>query len=146
MAIEDWNFAPVTGFERSFDRMRREMDDMFQRFGNTGAARGTFPATNIYDTGDEIFVAVEAPGVKRDQIKVELRERVLTLTGARHEEDVQGSTLLRDERPVGEFIRAFSIPAQIQSDKIKAQFKDGILTIQLPKSEESKPKNIAIEA
>lgn len=146
MAIEDWTFTPITGFERSFERMRREMDDMFHRYGMATGGRGAFPASNVYDTGDEILVAVEAPGVKKDQLKIELRERVLTLTGVRQEEEPQGGTLLRDERPVGDFLRAFSIPAQVQSDRIQAQFKDGILTIHLPKTEESKPKSIAIEA
>lgn len=142
MAFEDWTFGPLGGLER----MRREMDDVFERFGLGLGAGGSFPAVNLYDAGDDILVAVEAPGVKKEDIGVELREQILTVTGSRPDPRPEGSALLRRERPHGEFMRVLSLPVPVQSDRIEARFKDGILSVRMPKSEAAKPRSIAIQA
>lgn len=140
MALEDWTFTPLTGFER----MRRELDDVFERFGP--GMGGTFPAVNLYDTGEDIVLAVEAPGVKKEDLGVELREQVLTLTGSRQPSGTEGAALLRGESPYGDFTRIVRIPVQVQSERIEAKFKDGILSVRMPKSEAAKPRSIAIQA
>lgn len=142
MALEDWTSGPLTGF----DLLRREMDDVFERFGLGLGVGSSFPAVNLYDSGDDILAAVEAPGVKKEDIGVELREQVLTVTGSRPASRSEGATLLRRERPHGDFMRAVTLPVPVQSDKIEARFKDGILSVKMPKSEAAKPRAIAIQA
>jgi HSP20 family protein len=144
MALSDWTFTPGTGFEREFDRLRRQMDDVFGRI-SLGAGAG-FPAMNIYDQGEEVLVAVQAPGVKKEDFQVELRENNLTVTGRRNAPEYSDANVLREECDYGEFKRSLRIPAKVQHDKIEANLKNGILLVRLPKSEEAKPKHIAINA
>lgn len=140
MAIDDWTFAPFSGFER----MRRELDEVFQRFGPGN--RLAFPAVNVRDAGDDILVAVEAPGVKKEAIKAELRDRVLTLSGSRQDDAPKDASLLRKETPSGEFVRALTLPVPVDGDRIEARYKDGILTLRMPKAESARPRSIAITA
>jgi HSP20 family protein len=144
MALSDWTFTPGLNFEREFDRLRRQMDDVFGRIGmGTGAG---FPAMNIYDEGDHILVAMQAPGVEKGDLKVELRESALSVTGSRKPAEYPDSMVLRDECDYGEFKRSVRIPVKVQQDGIEAGLKNGILTIKMPKSEESLSKSIAINA
>lgn len=142
MALMDWTFSPITELER----MRRGMDDLFERFGMAPGADTAFPATNVYDTGDEILIAVEAPGVPKDRLQVDLRENVLTLSGTRESAPYRNASPLRQETPAGTFTKTLRLPAKVAPDKIQAQYKNGILLIRMPKSEESKPRQIAINA
>jgi HSP20 family protein len=144
MAIGDWTFSPWTDFEREFDRLRRQMDTVFGRVGISAGAR--FPALNLYDQGEEVLVAVEAPGVRKEDLDIQLRESVLTVEAKRPAPDFQGANVLRDEAVYGEFSRSLRIPSKVQADKIEAQYKNGILMVRMPKSEAAKPKQIAINA
>lgn len=144
MAIIDWTVSPGTSFEREFDRLRRQMDDVFGRLGY-GAGAG-FPAMNVYDQGEEMLVAVQAPGVRKDDLAVDLRENTLTVSGKREAPDYPDSGILREECDYGEFRRSVRIPTRVQNDKIEANLKNGILLVRMPKAEEAKPKHIAINA
>jgi len=144
MALTDWTFTPGLNFEREFDRLRRQMDDVFGRTG-TGAGAG-YPAMNIYDEGDHILVAMQAPGVTKDDLKVELRESTLTVSGSRKLAEYPGAMGLRDEFDYGEFKRSVHLPVKVRQDTIEAVLKHGILTVQMPKSEDSFSKSISINA
>lgn len=142
MTLFDWTFSPVSELER----MRRSMDELFERFGMTPGSSLAFPAVNLYDKGEELVVAVEVPGVPRDRLQVDLRENVLTLSGSREAAPYQNASALRQETPSGTFSKTLRLPAKVDADKVEAQYKEGILLIRMPKSEESKPKQIAIHA
>ncbi|HKP94729.1 MAG TPA: Hsp20/alpha crystallin family protein [Fibrobacteria bacterium] len=144
MALSDWTFTPGSGFEREFERLRRQMDDVFGRIG-LGSGAG-FPAVNIYDQGEEMLVAVHAPGVKKEDLSVELRENTLTVSGTRKAPDHADAQVLREESAYGGFKRSVRIPTRVQHDKIEASLKNGILLVKMPKSEDAKPKHIAINA
>jgi HSP20 family protein len=142
MAFFDWTYNPLGEIER----MRREMDDLFGRIGYTPSFTSAFPPVNLYDQGDEILVAAEVPGVPKEKLTVDLRENVLTLSGTRERASYPNASPLREETPSGEFSKSIRLPVRVAPDKVEATCKNGILHIRLAKSEESKPKQIAIQA
>lgn len=141
MATLEWNFSPLAEIER----MRRDMNELFGRFGTTPGA-AAFPPVNVYDKGEEILATVEAPGVPKDKLKVEIRDNVLTISGTRDPAPYRDASALRLEIPTGDFTKLVRLPAKVASDGIEAQYRNGILQIRMPKSEESKPRQIAVEA
>jgi len=106
---------------------------------------GWTPALDMFEDKDQLTVRVEIPGMKKEDIEVSLHEDNLSISGERkYEEKKEEAEVYRAERFFGRFQRTVSLPALVQSDKIKAQYKDGILTITLPKAEEAKPKHIDV--
>lgn len=106
---------------------------------------GWMPALDVYEEKDDLLVTVEVPGMKKEDIKISLNDGVMTISGERTEEtkkEEQG--VYHTERSFGRFSRSVSLPIPVQDDKIKADYKDGILTVRLPKAEEAKPKQINI--
>lgn len=142
MALFDMTYNPISEIER----MRRDMDDLFGRIGLTPSFVSGFPAVNFYDQGDDILLAVEIPGVPKDKLNVDLRDNVLTLSGTRERAPYPNASALREETPSGTFTKTLRLPAKVAPDKVEAQSKNGILHIRLSKSEESKPRQIAIQA
>ena len=104
------------------------------------------PLVDISETEDAIEVMAEVPGMKKEDIKISIQDNVLTLKGEKKQEEkeTRGKNFHRVERSYGFFERSFSLPVSLKTDKIKASYKEGILTITLPKSEEAKPKGISI--
>ncbi len=126
------------------DKVRSEINNVLGNFGRT-ASSYSFPLTNIYDNKDEIIITAELAGMKKEDVNIVLTEDVLTLSGNRELTDLnKDTTIIRQERATGEFEKSLKIPSTVIKDKIKAEFKNGILTIKLPKSEEAKPKQITI--
>jgi HSP20 family protein len=107
---------------------------------------GWTPALDMFEDKDQVMVRVELPGMKKEDIEVSLHEDNLSISGERkYEEKKEEAEVYRAERFFGRFQRTVSLPAMVESDKIKAQYKDGILTITLPKAEEAKPKHIDVK-
>jgi HSP20 family protein len=103
------------------------------------------PAVDLYEQDDHFVIKAELPGVDKKDISIDLKDRVLTLSGERsHENEAKEENYYRRERSFGKFQRAFTLPAEVDSDKIKAEFKDGLLRIEVPKPEEQKPKQVTI--
>jgi len=103
------------------------------------------PLVDISETDDKIKVTAEVPGMKKDDIKISIQDNVLTLKGEKKQEkEEKDKNSHRVERAYGAFERSFSLPASVQTDKVKASYKEGVLTISLPKPEEAKPKEIDI--
>ena len=103
------------------------------------------PAVDLYEKDDHFVIKAELPGVDKKDIAIDLKDRVLTLSGERsYENEVKEDSYYRRERSYGKFQRAFTLPADVDSDKIKAEFKDGLLQIEVPKPEEQKPKQVTI--
>lgn len=104
------------------------------------------PSCDIYETDNEIVLKAELPGVKKEDVKVDIENNVLTLRGERKfEEETKKENFVRIERSYGNFLRSFSLPTAVDTSKINAEFKDGILQVILPKREESKPKTIEVK-
>jgi len=152
MALTRWQpfetdvFRPSTWLPREF---RRLVEDFFADTFFAPAARfleGTWnPAVDIAETDNEYIVAVEVPGMKKDDIKVTLQDNVLTIKGERKKEsEAHKGTYHRVERCYGTFERSFTLPSTIKADKIQAKYEDGILKLTLPKAEEVKAKEIPI--
>ncbi|MBN1293999.1 MAG: Hsp20/alpha crystallin family protein [Candidatus Latescibacteria bacterium] len=131
---------------REMDRLRRDMDGLFGNYGRvTGAT--TYPLINVYDDKDTMTVTAELPGMKKEQVNITYSDGVLTIAGKTEPlARVKRMTVVRQERAEGDFEKSVRIPTKIQQDKINASFSNGVLTIELPKAEEAKPKTIAIEA
>lgn len=103
------------------------------------------PALEVQENKDNFQVRVELPGLKREDIEVSLNDGAVVISGERKEEAVsEGTEIHRQERRYGKFTRTLALPTAVAGDKVVAQYKDGILTVTLPKAEEAKPKTIAV--
>ena len=104
-----------------------------------------FPV-DIKENPETVVVRAEIPGIKGEDIKINLHENQLTIQGERKQEtEEKGDRFIRVERSYGSFYRAFSVGVPVKADEIKASYKDGILEVVLPKEEKAKPKEIQIE-
>ena len=103
-------------------------------------------AVDLYEEKDDIVVKAELPGMEKDNIGVNLSDRRLTIKGEKkQEEEVKKEGYYRSERSYGSFVRALELPREVQTDKVKAAFKNGILEIRLPKTEEAKKKEAKVK-
>ena len=129
------------GFSREVDRL---LSDIFNR-NVVRFAEEWIPMVDVTETKDEIVVRAEVPGMSREDITVTLQDNVLTLRGEKKQEKTEKEAAFhRLERSYGSFVRSFTLPTLVQADKVKAAYKDGVLTITLPKAEEVKPKEITV--
>lgn len=148
MNIVKWD--PFRDLSTIQDRVNRLFEDTLTKFKGGEVERfasGWEPAVDVYETNNEIVMKVELPGLQKDNVSIELKDNILTIKGERKfEEEVKKEDYHRIERSYGYFQRSFSLPSTIQQDKVKANFKDGILDIKLPKAEKAKPTQIEIES
>lgn len=146
MNLVKWN--PRREMLTLHDRMNRLFDDPFFRIGRMADddSLGMWnPAVDLYEKDGHFVIKAELPGVDKDGIKIDLKDRVLTLSGERtYDNEVKEENYYRKERSYGKFQRAFRLPADVDSDKIKAEFKDGVLQVEVPKPEEHKAKQVTI--
>jgi HSP20 family protein len=129
------------------DPFFRLIDTFFnQEAGNEDVAgRSWMPPVDIQETEEGYRLTAELPGLTKDDINITLENNVLRLSGERKfEKDVKKESYHRIERAYGTFGRSFVLPQQVSSDKVEAAFKDGILTVTVPKAEQAKPRKIAI--
>ena len=134
-----------------FDRLPTLRDELNRMFDfafptrDSGLFSGWTPALDVYDEKDNFIVKVELPGMKKEDIGISLHDGVLTVSGERkHEREEKEGGTFRSERYFGRFQRSVTLPALVNAGDVKANYKDGILTIDLPKSEEAKPRQIAV--
>jgi HSP20 family protein len=129
-------------------RFNRLFDDPFFRIGRMAddSNLGMWnPAVDLYEKDDHFMIKAELPGVDKNDIKIDLKDRLLTLSGERtYDNEVKEENYYRRERSYGKFQRAFTLPTDVDSDKIRADFKDGVLEIEVPKPEEKKAKQVTI--
>jgi HSP20 family protein len=131
-------------------QLRRELDDIFELggpFRSFGLLEGSWaPLIDMSETKDQILVRAEIPGMKKEEIDVQVQNDTLIIQGERkRESEEKKENYRRVERSYGRFHRAIGLPSEVKADQIKATYKDGILDISLPKKEESKPKQIQVE-
>lgn len=122
------------------------MDLQFPFFPGEKAGPNTWsPALDVHDNKDAFTVTLEVPGLKKDDFAISWHDDALHITGERKEDGQRKEmNCFRRERFFGPFARTIALPAEVQADKISAAYKDGLLTITLPKAEEAKPKQIEV--
>jgi HSP20 family protein len=104
-----------------------------------------FPSVDMFDKDDKVVIKAELPGLEKKDINLEVKNGVLTLRGERkYDNEVKEENFHRRELSYGKFIRSFTLPAEVDPDKITAEFKNGLLTVEVPKSEAHKPKQITV--
>jgi HSP20 family protein len=127
----------------TFGRLANLQDELDRLFESP--LTGWAPALDVHEDKDSFSIRVELPGMRREDIEVSLQDGALVISGERKEEKViEGTEVHRQERFYGRFSRALTLPSAVAGDKVKAQYKDGILTVTLPKAEEAKPKAITV--
>jgi HSP20 family protein len=145
MAITRWRpFRDVVSIQ---DEMNKLFDDFFGRpIIRTEWSEGVWnPSVDVSEDKDNVIIKAEMPGMNKDDVKISIQDGVLTLKGEkRQEKEEKDKNYHRIERNYGSFCRSFQLPTSVKSDKVKASYKDGVLSIALPKTEEVKPKEIPI--
>lgn len=143
MALVRWDPArELAGME--VDRLNRMFADWYGETFN----RGWLPPVDIYETDEHEFVIkAELPDMKREDINLTFENNVLTLRGERKfEHEAKRDNFHRVERSYGAFSRSFTLPNTVDTSRISAAYKDGVLTIRLPQREDAKPKQISVNA
>jgi len=103
------------------------------------------PTVDMFEKDDRLVIKAELPGMDKKDIALDLKNGVLTLSGVRqHENEVKEENVYRREMSYGKFVRSFTLPADSDADQIKAVFNNGLLTIEIPKPEQHKPKQISV--
>jgi HSP20 family protein len=130
------------------DRMQREMNRLFNSYSPYRLRTAlSYPAINIWANEEGLLVHAEMPGVQVDDIDVSVDGKTLTISGARKLDDLpEGARYHRKERRFGDFSRTIQLPLAVNSEQVKASFKDGVLSIILPGAESEKPKKITIQS
>ncbi len=147
MAVIRWD--PFRDLNTLQERMNRLFEDANRgwRAEEPSSTTSWSPAVDIYETESEIIVQAELPGMERKEIELSLENNVLTLKGDRRfEKEGKDENYHRIERSYGSFTRAFSIPAMVNEEEIKADYKEGVLAILLPKKERARSKQIEISS
>ena len=141
-------WQPVREMVTLRDAMDRLFDEAFTRpWGQVDGWRGHGPSVDMYETENEVVIKASLPGLKADDVQINVTGEMLTIKGETKEssEVKERAYHIREQR-YGGFERAIALPTLVMSEKAKAEFDDGILTITLPKAEEVKPKTITVKA
>jgi len=138
---------------RQLSTLRDEIDRLFESpltaltQSPNQFSSGWMPAVDLSEDKDNLYLKAELPGMKKEDIQVSIHEGVLSLSGERTlDERCKGAEVYRSERFLGRFQRTLTLPVPINAETVKATYRDGILNVVLPKTEESKPKHIEVKA
>ncbi|MBT8334229.1 MAG: Hsp20/alpha crystallin family protein [Desulfobacterales bacterium] len=146
-------FAKISDIDRMLDTMgllRGRLDNVFSNFdrpvgyGSDWSVMGNYPRTNLIDMGEKFELVAEIPGVSKDAIDLKIQGNYLEISGTRKISAPEGYRVHRSERGSASFTRSLTLPADVDSGKVTATLKDGILVLTLPKSEAAKPRQISI--
>jgi HSP20 family protein len=132
-------FDAMLEFQRALDTLR---DSAWLDYSPSG--RGAFPPLNVFNKGDDIVIIAEAPGVHKADLKVEAKGNTIRISGSKSVERGGRASVHRRERADGRFDRTVTLPVEVDADRIKAECRDGILALYLPRTENAKPRTINI--
>jgi HSP20 family protein len=136
---------PFRGLSTRQDQFNRLFNESFRNHPEESALTTWAPAVDIYETPNELVVKADLPDVNEKDIDVRVENSLLTIRGERKfEKSVSEENFLRVERTYGAFSRSFSLPNTVNAEAIGADYKDGVLTVTLPKREESKPRQVKV--
>jgi HSP20 family protein len=142
-SITRWD--PFRNFSSFEEQVNRLFETSFMANADNSALTRWAPAVDIYETENELVIKADLPNVAEKDIDVRVENNLLTIRGERKfEESVKEENYLRVERAYGSFSRSFSLPHTVNTETIQAAYKDGVLTVELPKRAESKPKQVKI--
>jgi HSP20 family protein len=143
MALVRWD--PI----RELDSLQGDMNRLFDRFfegrGANGTARRWIPAMDLVETEDHLLLRGDLPGMTEDDIEIEIKDSLLTVSGERKaESEEKGEGYHRVERAFGSFSRSLTLPQGVDTDKVEANFDKGVLEVRIPKPAEAKPTRVQI--
>ena len=143
---------------RELNALRREVERAFDDVGTwrrpfsrysflPGLGARSYPLVNVGEDKDNVYVEALAPGLKADSLEISVQQGRLHIAGEKPAitPEVKAEAYHRNERNAGRFVRTMTLPAEVDADKVKAQYKNGLLLVTLPKAEEAKPKQISVE-
>jgi HSP20 family protein len=137
---------------REFAALQNEMSRLVNNWAGgegdgNGGSRSWVPSVDVWETDSDVVYAFDLPGIPEEKISVEVEEGALTVTGERERtQETEGDRFYRYERRFGSFARTIGLPQGVKEDAIKADYRDGVLEIRVPKPEQAKPRRIQIGA
>ena len=133
--------------DRAFERAGPQLSPMFRSAFLPGRGARDYPLINIYEDQDTVYVEGLAPGVDPKSLNISVVGNTLTMSGEKPRAmgDVKSEAFHREERASGKFTRAIELPVEIDENKVKAEYKNGLVLINLPKSEKAKPRQISVQ-
>lgn len=139
----------VTAFADPFDallNLQRELEARLSSdwLQDLTTSRGPFPPINVFQQGDDILAIIELPGIDRNELQIQAKENTIRLSGKKSINYPDGVSVHRRERVFGEFDRTLTLPVHLDAERIKAEYRDGILALFLPRAESDKPRAIKI--
>jgi HSP20 family protein len=144
-------FNDIHQFLGAMDLFRNRMNTLFTDFdrsypaGSAWIGTEAYPRTNLSDAGDNLEIVAEVPGVSKEDLQVKIQGNYLQISGSRKTDAPEGFKTHRSERGAGTFSRSFTLPYDVDSTRVEATLKDGLLQLVLPKAESAKPRQIAIQ-
>jgi len=138
-------WLPLRGLDILQGQVNRLLEDSIRGTGSKSSLTAWAPAVDFYETENELVVIADLPGINDKDLDVRVENNMLTIRGERKlEKTVNEDNMLRVERAYGSFTRSFSLPNTVNTEAIKADYHDGVLTVKMPKREESKPKQVKV--
>jgi len=143
--ITRWDpFRTMTSLQ---DQVNRLFEDSFRGRSGEASLTAWAPAVDIFETENELVLKADLPDVQEKDIDIRMENNTLTIRGERRfEQEVKEDNYLRVERAYGTFTRSFSLPSTVNAEAIQAEYSNGVLTVRMPKREESKPRQIKVRA
>jgi len=144
----NWRWPDIPGALEDFERARRQMDRLLSVFtggSSSPASSGVFPPLIVAEDENTIYVEAEIPGIKAEDLDISIVGRTLTLSGERKAEETSNVNYHRRERKWGSFRKALTLPEEVNTEAVKAECKNGVLKLILPKPEHVKPRKITIK-
>lgn len=138
-------FEPFRGDVSLQDQFNRFFNEAFGRASEEGSLTTWAPSVDIYETEHELVVKADLPDIRPEELDIRVENNILTIRGERKFEKKENEkNYLRVERSYGSFTRSFSLASTVKTEAIKADYKNGVLTLTIPKREEAKPKQIKV--
>ena len=130
----------ITPFDKIFDELMNKQFPTFQEEVGVSFNQGAYPKVNVYEYDDKIGIVAEIPGLDKKNVSVEVEDQVLIISGDKHGFDDSGGKCITRELKQSSFKRSFNLGEHLDGDGVSASFKDGLLSISIPKKEPEKPK------
>lgn len=138
-------YSRTDPFQALFD-LQRAMDSRLRSdwLRSSTSGHGAYPPVNVFQKGDDFIAVVEIPGVSKDDLDIQVKDDVVRLSGQKVQNNPEATSTHRRERVFGTFDRTISVPVRVDAKKIKAEYKDGILALFIPRREDDKPRTVKI--
>ena len=140
----------ITRFADPIDALLSLQQELEARFASDWlsdmtASRGPFPPINVFQQGDDVLALMELPGVDKNDLQIQAKANTIRISGKKRVDYPKEASVHRRERVTGEFDRTLSLPVQVDADRIKAEYRDGLLALYLPRAESDKPHTIKVK-